>query len=259
MYLTSLIEILRFEKSAENVNDQRLTVIRKRLFYFLYEYMFAHDVVALRQQILDNLKTKNEGPKTLNAFDHMRAVMSACSPIKDDTWSKLMAICRVISRCKGTELYEFGLLPNSYCFMHQGIARLYASDDQGQEYNKRFFVEGEFPGIMSALHLGHRVEQGIECLTDSILIEIDFVKYRDLLFSHDDLMQYQIHYLEKNWLLDKDKREILLVQKDATARYLHFLEQSPELTDRIPQYHLASHLGVSATQLSRIRKSLGKI
>lgn len=141
----------------------------------------------------------------------------------------------------------------------KGIARLYASDYQGQEYNKRFFVEGEFPGIMSALHLGHRVEQGIECLTDSILIEIDFVKYRDLLFSHDDLMQYQIHYLEKNWLLDKDKREILLVQKDATARYLHFLEQSPELTDRIPQYHLASHLGVSATQLSRIRKSLGKI
>jgi CRP-like cAMP-binding protein len=186
----------------------------------------------------------------------MREVMNALSPIDDTAWLKIKECCKVITRSKGEHLYPFCKVPSSYCFMHKGIARLYACDDMGQEYNKRFFSDGQFPGIMSALHLRESVEQGIECLTDSKLVEIDFKSYRSVLFENTQLMTYQIKYLEKNWLLDKDQREILLVQQDATARYLLFLKQFPYLAKAIPQYHLASHLGISATQLSRIRKTL---
>ncbi|KAF7764560.1 hypothetical protein PCIT_b0596 [Pseudoalteromonas citrea] len=192
----------------------------------------------------------------LEAYAHMRRVMTALSPMGDETWQQLLLCCKVIKKKKGAHLYPFAEVPKSYCFMHSGIARLYACDDLGQEYNKRFFNDGQFPGVMSALHLNESVEQGIECLTDSELIEIDFKLYRSVLFENTELMAYQIKYLEKNWLLDKDQREILLVQQDATARYLLFLNHSPELARAIPQYHLASHLGISATQLSRIRKTL---
>lgn len=192
----------------------------------------------------------------IKAYEHMREVMTALSPINDATWRQLMECCKVITRSKGECLYPFSEMPSSYCFMHKGIARLYACDDLGQEYNKRFFTDGQFPGVMSALHLDESVDQGIECLTDSELIEIDFKLYRSVLFENTELMAYQIKYLEKHWLLDKDQREILLVQQDATARYLLFLSQFPFLAKAVPQYHLASHLGVSATQLSRIRKTL---
>ena len=67
---------------------------------------------------------------------------------------------------------------------------------------------------------------------------------------------FQIHYLEKNWLLAKDAREIELVQEDATARYLRFIDEYPRLVERLPQYHIALHLGITPTQLSRIRKNL---
>jgi hypothetical protein len=43
---------------------------------------------------------------------------------------------------------------------------------------------------------------------------------------------------------------------DATERYLIFKEEHPGLEDLIPQYHIASYLGISPTQLSRIRKNL---
>jgi len=72
----------------------------------------------------------------------------------------------------------------------------------------------------------------------------------------DEIKLYQIHYLEKNWLVAKDAREIEIVQLDATQRYLRFIAEHQEIAERISQYHIASHLGVTPTQLSRIRKSL---
>jgi hypothetical protein len=43
---------------------------------------------------------------------------------------------------------------------------------------------------------------------------------------------------------------------DAADRYLIFKEEYPGLEDLIPQYHVATYLGVSPTQLSRIRQKL---
>jgi hypothetical protein len=95
-----------------------------------------------------------------------------------------------------------------------------------------------------------------EAVEDALIIEIDFSAYRKLMIAKDDLKLFQIYYLEKNWLLAKDAREIEIVQDDATTRYLHFIEQYPNLVERLPQYHIASHLGITPTQLSRIRKKL---
>ena len=46
--------------------------------------------------------------------------------------------------------------------------------------------------------------------------------------------------------------------EDATQRYANFREQFPQLELQIPQYHIASYLGISATQLSRIRRQLAE-
>jgi CRP-like cAMP-binding protein len=39
-------------------------------------------------------------------------------------------------------------------------------------------------------------------------------------------------------------------------RYLNLLQERPQLIQRVPQYHLASYLGVTAESLSRIRKRI---
>jgi hypothetical protein len=53
-----------------------------------------------------------------------------------------------------------------------------------------------------------------------------------------------------------EKKQLEMALMDATERYLIFKEQHPGLEDLIPQYHIASYLGISPTQLSRIRKNL---
>jgi len=167
-----------------------------------------------------------------------------------------MGIAKFRSLPKHSLLYSAGEVPHSYAYIYQGLVRCFVYDKKGNEYNKNFFDEGMFPGSMTALLTSTPSVLAFEAIEDALIIEIDFAAYRKLMIEKDDLKLFQIYYLEKNWLLAKDAREIEIVQDDATARYLRFIDEHPSLVDRLAQYHIASHLGITPTQLSRIRKNL---
>jgi hypothetical protein len=57
----------------------------------------------------------------------------------------------------------------------------------------------------------------------------------------------------ESFFLHKEKREIELVLLRADERYRIFKEEYPTLENLISQYHVASYLGITPTQLSRIR------
>lgn len=190
------------------------------------------------------------------AFNALRSSLNFYAPISDETWLSLKALCKFKSVAKHTYIYKIGSIPTSYSYIFKGLVRCFACDEKGNEYNKMFFNEGKFPGSMTALLTSTLSTLALETIEDSLLIEIDFAAYRKLMMTNKELMLFQIHYLEKNWLIEKESREIAIVQDDATARYLRFVELHPELIDRLPQYHIASHLGITPTQLSRIRKNI---
>lgn len=205
------------------------------------------------------IKTMKQSETTFereNAYQALKKTLSSYSPLCDETWQALVKITQFRSLTKNFLLYPLGEIPRSYAFVYHGLIRCYSCDENGNEYNKNFFNEGMFPGSMSALLTSTPSKLAFETLEDSFIIEIDFHSYRRLLIEKDDLKLFQIHYLEKNWLLAKDAREIELVQEDATSRYLRFLNEYPGIAKRLTQYHIASHLGITATQLSRIRKNL---
>ena len=191
-----------------------------------------------------------------SAYSALRGSIESYSVLSDKTWQKLTEIstCRTLS--KQTLLYRSGDIPDTFAFVYRGLVRCFVCDKNGNEYNKNFFDEGKFPGAMAALLTASPSVLTFEAVDDAQIIQIDFQAYRKLLIEMDDLKLFQIYYLEKNWLLAKDTREIQIVQDDATQRYLRFIEQHPSLVDRLPQYHIASHLGITPTQLSRIRKKL---
>ncbi len=58
--------------------------------------------------------------------------------------------------------------------------------------------------------------------------------------------------VEFEWV-KKEQREIALVLDDATTRYATFRREHPDLENQIPQYHIASYLGITPIHLSRIR------
>ena len=56
------------------------------------------------------------------------------------------------------------------------------------------------------------------------------------------------------YFLEKEQKEIEMALLDADKRYLIMREKFPSIELIIPQYHIASYLGISPTQLSRIRR-----
>ncbi|MEN0037419.1 MAG: Crp/Fnr family transcriptional regulator [Cellvibrio sp.] len=193
---------------------------------------------------------------TDNAFAALKKSMDSYYPLGADTWVAILAISKYRELKKQQVLYALGEIPSAFAFVYSGLFRTFITDEKGTEYNKNFFYEGTFPGSMTALLRKEPSEFAIVALEPAQIIEIDFAAYRALLHQCEDLKLFQIYYLEKNWLLAKDAREIAIVQEDATQRYLKFIAEYPFLVERLPQHHIASHLGITPTQLSRIRKNL---
>lgn len=218
--------------------------------------------IAFAQLIFAGLQSVkyNHGINTLcnekKAFIALKKSLESYSSISDETWQALRDFSKFRALTKHSLLYRAGEVPNSYAYVYQGLIRCFVCDEKGSEYNKNFFDEGMFPGAMTALLTTSPSALAFEAIEDTLIIEIDFSAYRKLMIEKDDLKLFQIYYLEKNWLLAKDTREIEIVQDNATARYLRFVEQYSSLVGRLPQYHIASHLGITPTQLSRIRKNL---
>jgi len=56
------------------------------------------------------------------------------------------------------------------------------------------------------------------------------------------------------YYLEKEKNLVDMALYDADKRYSILKERFPTIESQVQQYHIASYLGISPTQLSRIRK-----
>jgi CRP-like cAMP-binding protein len=137
-------------------------------------------------------------------------------------------------------------------FVESGILRAFYSNDRGEEYNKTFFTEGSFVGAYSSLVSGEQNLIDIDCLTDCSLYVAEFQSIT-LLYDKYPKIERLARILAEYFFVRKEKREIELVTLEAKERYAIFQKEHPKLEQRIPQYHIASYLGITPTQLSRIR------
>jgi len=186
----------------------------------------------------------------------LRKVMNSYYKLTDKTWQSICEISTFLTIKKNDYLCRSNEFQTGFYFVGKGLFRVFIIDEKGHEYNKIFFEEHTFPGSMVSLLKNEPSQFEIQALEDSSVLHINFKAYRKLLMVTEDLKLFQIFYLEKNWLIDKSSREVSLVQQDAQDRYLEFLEEHPGLSKRLTQYHIASHLGITPTQLSRIRKNI---
>ncbi|WP_269235391.1 Crp/Fnr family transcriptional regulator [Flavobacterium flavigenum] len=189
---------------------------------------------------------------------NLKQTFQSYSPISERSWKLIENTTEFQTLKKGETLLQNGEIAKNLHFIAKGILRAYITDQQGNFYNKNLFFENAFAGSKVSLMLQTPSHFSIEALEDCILINIDYQKYTKLINENDDLKNFYIAHLEKNWIIEKEQREISLVMQNATERYINLLQKHPDMEERVPLLHIASHLGITPTQLSRIRKSLEK-
>lgn len=188
----------------------------------------------------------------------LKRTFNSYAPIFNQSWQLIEDIVEFQSVKKGELLLQNGQIAREIYFIAQGALRAFITDKAGNIYNKNIFLEGNLAGSTASSLQQNPSQFSIEALEDSILLKINYKKYRELIFHNDDLKNFYIAYLEKSWVIEKEQREIALVMQNATERYVELLSKHPDISERIPLLHIASHLGITPTQLSRIRKSLEK-
>lgn len=151
-----------------------------------------------------------------------------------------------------------GDIPRYIGYVESGLLRLYYTDVNGIEIDKHFCFENTLAISYSAFLLREGSKLSIQALEDTRLLVIDYSAYLKILNS-DIGWQVAARKLAEALFILKEKRESELLQNTAQERYLRFLQDYPNLEQRLSQYHIASYLGITPESLSRIRSSLARI
>lgn len=188
----------------------------------------------------------------------VKKVLTRYSPVSNASVSLLLSISRVQHLKKGGILLEIGKISREKHILYKGAIVSYFMNSNGDVYHKNIFLEEDFVGSTVSALKEKPSEFALEVIEDATLISFDHRKYHELIAKYTDLKNLYIAYLEKNWVIDKERREIDIVLKDANERYIDFINNHPKIETRIPLHYIASHLGITPTQLSRIRKKIKK-
>jgi len=169
-----------------------------------------------------------------------------------DTWLGHMAI-------KSYDAEDFlihsGELSDTLYLLESGLVRLYYITPDGKERNKAFYRAGQITGPVSAAITSSPAPFSIQALEATQAI---CFRFRDLLQAtrlNADLAGLYREMLAEAFIRN-EQREAVLLTCNAEQRYQWLLEHEPGLLERVPQFHIASYLGVDAVSLSRLKRKL---
>lgn len=190
-------------------------------------------------------------------MDELIQFLNIISPIAQNTEQKVVSFFKQKTLKKNERFAEMGEMSQKIAFLESGVMRAYYRNREGKEYNKHFFTAPSFIGGYSSL-ISKRPNQIIqEALTDCVIWETNYANLTALYEEHPDL-ESMARCLAEQFFVQKEQREIEIVLLNANERYEIFQQQYAALEQIIPQYHIASYLGITPTQLSRIRKELSQ-
>lgn len=187
-------------------------------------------------------------------FNAMRHELDHWAKLNQHQWAKLQPIFQVRT-ATAKEMISFpGDAEHELIFVGQGLLRFYYLAADGKENNKAFIAENQFAGPLASAALGLPIYYGIEALEDTTYLVAQFSDFTNL-YDQDAVFERLGRKLAELLLVRKELRTRSLLEKTAGERYTDFLEEHPDLVQRVPQYHLASYLGVTEVSLSRLKSS----
>ncbi len=173
-------------------------------------------------------------------------------PITEAAAAAWSALLRTKTYAKGEYLVNEGQIPSKVSFICQGLAYQSFLPDDGEMIIKYFFPENRLAASISATMTRTPSRFSIVAIEDTLVLEYDFFEFRKLVEQHSDLALFYINYLEKHWVIEKEPLESAFRTDTAAKRYQDFLISHQQIIPRLKKYHIASYLGITATQLSRI-------
>ena len=156
---------------------------------------------------------------------------------------------------KGQYIVQQGDVCNYQSFVISGCTKTFYVDENGQEHIIMFSIENWWTSDIGSFITQAPADFNVQCLENTTLIMLSKTVTEELYVKIPVLERFFRQILERG-LVASQKRIVRGFSLSAKDRYLYFKKQYPKIEQRIPQYMLASYLGITKEFLSKIKKQL---
>lgn len=156
---------------------------------------------------------------------------------------------------KGQYIVQQGDICKYECFIVKGCTKTFYMDDKGVEHIIMFAIEDWWTSDMGSFITQTPADFSVQCLENTELIQISYEESEALYQQIPKLERFFRLIIERAFVASQ-KRIIRNFSLTAKERYVIFSETYPKLNQRIPQYMIASYLGITKEFLSKIKSQL---
>ncbi len=161
---------------------------------------------------------------------------------------------RVRKFLKGQFVVQNGDVCRAESFVLSGCLKSFYIGDDGQEHIVMFAVEGWWTADLGSFITQAPADYNVQCLENCTLAQINYEDLEQLYVQVPKLERFFRIIIQKAFVAAQ-KRLINNLSLTARERYLKFREEYPQLEQRVPQYMIASYLGITKEFLSKIRST----
>jgi CRP-like cAMP-binding protein len=158
------------------------------------------------------------------------------------------------SIAKNEHFLNFGEISRHVAFIGTGLAMHYRLYD-GMEIPIDFTPEGEWLAYLTSFSQGTPSDMGIKALEDMRILRLSATNLQLLFQAQPKFIALKSFYTEVSFMSNA-RHGADLAMLNGKERYHKFMNEKPNLINRIPQYYIAAYLGIKPQSLSRIRKQV---
>jgi len=186
-----------------------------------------------------------------NLFQHFKNVL----PLKENEKNELRSRIRERQIRRKQFVLQQDDVCKHYTYVVNGCFRMFSVDSKGAEHNIQFAAENDWISDIGSFYSDKPSKLYIEAIEPSLVLQIEKT---DLLFLYTNFSRINRNFrvIIENKFVELQNRVLQNISSTAEERYTTFLEQYPDLFNRLPSTQIASYLGVTPEFLSKVRKSL---
>ena len=175
-------------------------------------------------------------------------------PLEDKERVALLENTTLKTFPKGHYFVREGDLEKDCFFILKGCVREYRIKD-AEEITSNFYIEHEFALSLDSFAKGVPSPNFLQCIEDTTVAIGGEEDSKKLFETCPSLESLAMQIMEEGMgRLHKQMTEYM--SNSPEERYLNLMNEKPDLLQRVPQYQLASFIGVKPESLSRIRRRL---
>lgn len=182
-----------------------------------------------------------------------QSLKKECPDYPDEEFNMLIQRIIIKEHPKKTILIKEGNVCQFGSYVVKGCFRYYTTNQEGAEFIINFAFEDWWVGDIYSMLNNTPAKFTLQALDECTLMMIGAADFKYLL-DHSPFFS-KFKQIKRDRAYQSALTRSTDIRESADSKYDKMLERFPEANQRIPQYYLASYLGITPESLSRIRKS----